>query len=217
MNIYRRKFSCGDLAAFDMDNVDAFLVWFRKELRNAAFLAGIVPLAEQLGQEKFLLLANICFQGLQNVYDHAIPRSAAREDWQKADHQLVVFAWNNEIRCIVRDKGVGIAIRQSGDPLTIVGPFENQRAVFRSAFLAGTNGSVKLWSNDCVVRGDPGYGFLAMADGAAKLGGNMVVRSGNCRATPVAKQTANGLVFDTAPDSLPFLSGTEIQIRFPHP
>jgi hypothetical protein len=124
------------------------------------------------------------------------------------------------LEVVVNDDGVGIPARLSLNPNIAEEPFEGERQLVLEAL--NTRASVKLRSLDCIIRGDTGYGFLAIGDSLRRLGAFAAIRTGRSFAYFDATEQASSesdrdsALFRALPTPLGNMPGTSLQVIFPH-
>lgn len=160
------------------------------------------PFAEN-SPEDFQALAQLCFEAIQNVYDHAgksplAPDSIISSFFSLAFHQTLPknpgehisgylrrYAKDSNrsvisfIEILVVDNGPGIPARQAGSFDIYAGSVQDEANRLDEALRTG--GSIKLRALDSKIRGDPGYGYTKIDDSIANLHGWASLRSGRLR------------------------------------
>jgi hypothetical protein len=220
----------------DVNSFDSFLAQFREWLpRVNANAAG-------LRQDDIENTGQVCFESIQNVFDHAsrspLPMGtkilscfairyykkltpplegspSVRRYWK----QLRSLLADNEhypgfIELVVNDDGVGVAARQMQDLKVYWASQELEMKALQLAFAPG--GSVKLVTKDAPIRGDPGYGLTMLVSAIRNLKALGVLRTGRCLAT-LDGTSLNPEGFELEPHSLGCLPGTFLQVIVPLP
>lgn len=164
--------------------------------------------AEHLSSEYDDKLARLCFEAIQNVYDHAnraphpmgcaifscfamryyrtvsAPTSSGLPLRAYLERLASSIDANEEhpafLELVVNDDGVGVAARQTQQADIYWGDFSVERAACDAAFRPGS--TVKLRAVDAPIRGDPGFGSVVILDAIKKLKAYAELRTGRVRA-----------------------------------
>lgn len=220
----------------DIDSFDSFLAQFREWLPRVNIGAA------GFRQDDIESTGRICFESIQNVFDHA-----SRSPLQTGTKILSCFAiryynkftpplegapsvrryWkqlgsllaDNEyypgfIELVVNDDGVGVAARQTQNLKVYWSPHEREVKTLHLAFTSG--GSIKLLTKDAPIRGDPGYGLTMLVSAIRNLKALGVLRTGRCVAI-LDGTLSNSECFKLESCSLGYLPGTFLQVIIPLP
>lgn len=220
----------------NVDDVNNFISMFVKWLP-------LVNIArEEMGRQDLASLCELCFEGIQNVYDHSVrspfPKErAALTYFSMRYHSRIVgapagpltgylkrlrgiSALNNMLagflEIVISDDGNGIPARQSQNSNIYWDLPLKQEDAFKKAMESG--GSVKLAAKDAPIRGGiAGMGYDKIASALKNLNAYAAVRTGkllaSCDGTAVHRQSFR--LFDAQGGSHGYMPGTLLEILVP--
>jgi len=195
-----------------------------------------------LGSAARAALRQACFEGVENVLDHAF-----RSPYDPVDRPMLSYfslgfhrqvdrnrAPGDEfvsylkqltsrlptdrpqrgfVEVVVLDTGVGLAARQSQDEQIYDGPLATEVEYTRAAL--ATAGTVKLEVGDSFVRGEPGLGYSYILEGLRGLVAFATLRTGRCLITLDASAPGGAASWQLTDQQLGYLPGTALHIVFP--
>lgn len=221
--------------AIDVNNFNSFLIQFHRWLP-------VVNVPEGTFEEKDIhSLAQLCFEAIQNVYDHAnrtpLPSKTEilsyfslryhkminRPITPSGDFTSYIERLRNLdqgrysgrfLEIVTNDDGVGISARQSQTLDVYWSEPHEEGEALKDALASGS--SIKLKTKDTIIRGDPGYGFTHIQDSLRQLHAYAALRTGRRLAVfDGTLPSANG--FELTPDILGYMPGTALHIVLPIP
>jgi hypothetical protein len=220
-----------DTGVIDPDDIGNFTDTLLLSLPRVGFDPSAYEPAHQ--QQLFDLL----FQSVQNVYDHAskapLPADIGIFSYLSLRHykeienpkaktpefseylQMVEslppsYERDGYIEVVINDDGVGMAARQSLNASIYWEDIDAESFAFTTALQAGQ--SVKPRSQDCLIRGDPGYGTPKIEAALKELLAFGLLRTGRLYYY-LDPFKLNG--FARGPHSLGCMPGTTLQIILP--
>ncbi len=209
---------------------------FREAFLKALARLGVPPGRFERGRLQEVI--KLSFEAIQNVYDHAgrkpLPERTKISSYFLLANGQRFTVWpglfgvtsghetggaeltspgRESLRVCVSDDGVGIAARQSQDPLIYQKAKGNEELAVMEALSARS--SVKFKTHDSPIRGTTGQGFGYIDSLLGALGAFAVLRTG--RLLAVFDGTRQGGRFALAATDLGYMAGTTLDALIPIP
>ncbi|MGH8614034.1 MAG: hypothetical protein ACREYF_18905 [Gammaproteobacteria bacterium] len=220
--------------AINVNSIDHFTPRFHRWLPRVNVAPGT------LDEGELATLVGLCFEAIQNVYDHADRAPLAqgctifscfamryyRKISAPAKSGLPLRVYLERLKSsisseeqgpaflelVVNDDGVGIAARQNQYAGVYWADFEAERFAVAEALKPGT--SIKLQAADSPIRGDPGFGSVVVLKAIETLKAFAELRTGRVRAfMDGADPSAEGFELDQGAHG--YLPGTFFHIVVP--
>lgn len=125
---------------------------------------------------KTRLVAQACYEIVTNYEDHAWAKN-------KDIQAILTFEYTDAAKLLTiqyEDNGMGVPARYQNDLNIYQQPIEQELKIFAEALTPAKSSKIK--TQDCVMRGEPGYGFTNLFSAAKKLQAWLNIRSGRCQA-----------------------------------